>query len=322
MPNFDAGHYFLTVLAPLRTDPVLIDGQSHSRRHLVKEVLARIPTAERTVVSQGTAKDNPFARCRRTHFARLAMLDDVVFNGRAPQDSIVRSLQGIDPIVPQTVDSLSTPFLIFVADFDAADGSDAALKGITDDLWATMQYELVEIFQHCWAFDATAGADGFFGYIKKCQLETTMPFNDYWSTPPILPTFDVKPFLAGAVGALVLFVLGLFGRLHLLLLAAVLVLVAVVVLGVRSLFAAGQHSFPKAPRDFPQPDLPTVLKALYLQRAFTDFAIDAQTTRAHGGGDAELFAAFATFLATHKPGDVDTATQPPGVIGVDAEVIP
>ena len=321
MPNFDSGHYFLTVLAPVRTDPLLIDGQSHSRRHLIKEVLARIPTAERTVVSQGTGKDNPFARCRRTHFARLAVLDDVVFNGRAPQDSIVRSLQGVDPIVPQAVDNLSTPFLIFVADFDAADGSDAALKTIIEDLWATMQYELVEIFQHCWAFDAIGGADGFFGYIKKCQIETTMPFNDYWSTPPTLPTFDFKPYLAGAIGALVLFVLGLFGGLHMLLLAAIVVLVADIALGVRGILAAGQHPFPTAPLDFPQPDLPTVLKALYLQRAYTEFAIEAQATRAGGGGDAALFASFAAFLTTHKPGDVDSPTQPPGVIGVDSDAV-
>ena len=36
MPNFDAGHYFLTVAMPVRMDSVLIDGQSHSRRHLIR----------------------------------------------------------------------------------------------------------------------------------------------------------------------------------------------------------------------------------------------------------------------------------------------
>jgi hypothetical protein len=314
MPNFDAGHYFLTVLAPLRADPVVRDKQSHSRRHLIKEVLAGLPTAERTVASKG--KDNPFARCRRTHFARLALLDDVVFNGRTPRDSLVRSLEGIDPIVPQTVDSLSTPFLIFVADFDAEDGSDHALRAITDDLWATMQYELVEIFQHCWGFDATAGADGFFKHIKKCQVETTMPFNDYWFAPPAFPIFDIKPYLAGALLAIVLFVLGLSHGHHWLLPVSLVVLALDVFFGVRGLLAAGEAPFPRSAADDPQSDLPTVLKALSLQRAFTDFAIDTQGLLGNDGDDTALYDQFAAFLAANTPKDVDTATQTPGVIGV------
>ena len=38
MPNLDGGHYFLTVLAPIRTDTMIdpIIGRSRSHRHLLR----------------------------------------------------------------------------------------------------------------------------------------------------------------------------------------------------------------------------------------------------------------------------------------------
>ena len=47
-----------------------------------------------------------------------------------------------------------------------------------------------------------------------------------------------------------------------------------------------------------------------LQRAFTDFAIDAQ-----GKGDKELFDRFGVFIAEKRPDDIAAPTQEPGVIG-------
>ena len=54
-----------------------------------------------------------------------------------------------------------------------------------------------------------------------------------------------------------------------------------------------------------------MLKALYLQRAFTDFAIDQQ-----GKSDKELFDRFGAFIAERRPDDIASPTQEPGVIGV------
>jgi hypothetical protein len=59
----------------------------------------------------------------------------------------------------------------------------------------------------------------------------------------------------------------------------------------------------------PNTDLPSILKALYLQRRFTQFAIDSQ-----GLDEASLHAGFAKFLVDHKPDDVVACTQVPGVI--------
>ena len=153
MPNYDAGHYFLTVLAPIRLDSIIVDGQSHSRRHLIREALADMPTAESTVVSVGKCTDNPFARNTRTHLARFVVLDDVVFNGRVSGDTLISLVRrpATNPLTPQKVDRLSTPFLIFVADFDAESGADDELRRHLTELWKTMQSELRQRLRAlCW----------------------------------------------------------------------------------------------------------------------------------------------------------------------------
>ena len=67
----------------------------------------------------------------------------------------------------------------------------------------------------------------------------------------------------------------------------------------------GNKPFPTAPDS----DLRSVLKALYLQQKFTDFAIQNQ-----GADDTALQTNFGAFLDEHKPGDLDNPTQQPGVI--------
>ena len=311
MPNYDAGHYFLTTLAPVRLDSILIDGQSHSRRHLIREALADMPTGWRTVASQGKDPDIPFARNTRTHFARFIVLDDVVFNGRVQGDSLLDRIRQLSPLTPQPVDRLSTPFLIFVADFDANSGADDELKNYVTNLWAAMSVELVRIFQHCVGFESVKTADGFFGYIKKCQVETTMPFNDYWSVAPGLSDVSLTPYFIGGGAALILAVASLLFGSAWLSFAGLLALILVVFLAYRKVMDTAQVPFPKSPPPAPSSDLPTVLKALYLQRAFTDLAI-----RSQGQSDQALYNSFGVFVAENKPNDAAAPTQRPGVIGV------
>ncbi len=78
--------------------------------------------------------------------------------------------------------------------------------------------------------------------------------------------------------------------------------------------AAGARPFPATPDS----NLPTVLKALHLQRAFTRFAIDNQM-EATGGNTASpqgLYDDFGKFIADNKPNDLSGPTQPPGVVGI------
>lgn len=312
MPNYDAGHYFLTMLAPVRLDSMVIDGQSHSRRHLIREALAAIPTGERTVVSQGRQIDAPFARNTRTHFARFVVLDDVVFNGRVPGDTLLDAVRSKNLLAPQPVDRLSTPFLIFVADFDADSDAAGELRSFVAELWATMQDELVDVCQHCVGFDAVKTSDDFARYVTRCQIETTMPFNDYWSAPPALPALDFKPYLIGAAVLTILAIIAAWLSSSGWLLVAVIPGVALVVfLAYRKIIDMGRVPFPRSAPPAPAADLPTVLKALYLQRAFVDLAIATQ-----GVSDEALYAAFGAFVADAKPTDIRAPTQRPGVIGV------
>ena len=302
MPNFDAGHYFLTVLAPVRMDSVLIDGQSHARRHLIREVLAAMPAGEATVASQGNGNGSPFARGTRTHFVRIFVLDDVVFNGRIAADTLLKA---------QPVDRLTTPFLIFIVDFDADSGGESELNSYLTELWNNASAELTQIFQHCVGFEGVTTAQQFRGYIGKCQVETTMPFNDYWSTSPALTDLSLMPYLAAAGAGVIAGIAGLALRQHWLVLLGMLVLLPAVYLGYRKVMDVGQEPFPRSPPPGPGPDLPTVLKALYLQRAFTDLAIGAQ-----GQGDRIVFDSFGAFIEANRPDEIAAPTQEPGVIGV------
>ena len=311
MPNYDAGHYFLTVLAPVRMDSVLIDGQSHARRHLIREVLAAMPAGEATVASQGNGNGSPFARGTRTHFVRIFVLDDVVFNGRIAADTLLDKALKTNLLKAQPVDRLTTPFLIFIVDFDADSGGESELNSYLTELWNNASAELTQIFQHCVGFEGVTTAQQFRGYIGKCQVETTMPFNDYWSTSPALTDLSLMPYLAAAGAGVIAGIAGLALRQHWLVLLGMLVLLPAVYLGYRKVMDVGQEPFPRSPPPGPGPDLPTVLKALYLQRAFTDLAIGAQ-----GQGDRIVFDSFGAFIEANRPDEIAAPTQEPGVIGV------
>ena len=94
----------------------------------------------------------------------------------------------------------------------------------------------------------------------------------------------------------------------------VAVLAAVIVVAFFSITAFGRRPFPTAPDS----NLPTVLKALHLQRTFTRFVIDHQMQAA--GTDAasaqQLYDDFKAFVAANRPDDLAGPTQAPGVIGI------
>jgi hypothetical protein len=92
-----------------------------------------------------------------------------------------------------------------------------------------------------------------------------------------------------------------------------LALAATVAAAYVSLMRTGEKPFPTAP----DTTLPSVLKALYLQRVFTRFAIDNQMLAAVPGEEnsRKLHDAFAGFLTAHEPGNLSDKTQAPSVLG-------
>jgi hypothetical protein len=327
MPNFDGGHYFLTVLAPIRTGAFKDEGRVHTHLHALRETLDLLPTARQMPVNEDSRLDSPFARNTRTHFARFAVIDNVIYNGRISMNAIRAAFAGAKALAAQKADRLSRPYLFFAVDFDAASADDQELERYLTELWDTMPAELVAIFSHCEGF-APGDARSFVSYIKRCQIETTMPFNDYWTGK--IPLEAVKPgelgiaLPLGVIGALALVgaILAFIGALiQALGLSEVggwawawitLACLAVAVAGLgAALYLAHQRALGLGSRPFPaapNSDLKSVLKAIYLQQRFVDFAIKMQPAE-----PAALHEAFRAFLAEHKPGEPEP-TQAPGVI--------
>lgn len=313
MPNFDGGHYFYTGLVPIPRQPAPRpgDGSMTAPSDIVREALAVLPNYSQAA---GVARTSPFARCPRTHFARLALLEDTAFNGRDPIDAIKGMVTGVDLLVHQPVDHLSTPWLLFEADFDAADGSAESRDSWACELWDTMSAELRSVFHHCHSFDKVADGAAFAAYLGRAQIETYMSFNDYGLETVPLKSLSMKRVAALILGVLALFLVAawlLQRELALNLGWPLWIVVGLVGLAAglwaayRLIMRVGARPFPTAPDS----DLKSVLKGLYLQRHLTRFAIDHQRDTPEA-----LHAAFGAFLAGHAPADVERPTQTPGVL--------
>jgi hypothetical protein len=332
MPNLDGGHYFLTALIPVKTG--LLDDTDRnytSHVHALRSYLARLPPALQSRANERRGINSPFSRNRHTHFARLLVADDVAFNGRVGSDSLLVALSpflaklpglskyaALNPLVAQSVDLLPSPYLIFVCDFDAqgVQGSgDAALDEYLIGLWSDMGEEWGYILQHCYGFHDVRDGPSFSAAIRRCQVETTMPFNDYWQVAPNLASLAmplagvVAPAVIGAV-ALVAGLLGWLIADHAtmwkwLTLIGLLAVVAGLYYAYRQILQNGLKPLPTAPDS----DLPTVLKSLYIQQHFVRFAIDNQIT-----DPAALYGAFGKFLQDHLPTEIAGPTQPAGVV--------
>nr|WP_295661127.1 hypothetical protein [Polymorphobacter sp.] len=313
MPNLDGGHYFLTMLAPVRTGNMVdtVTGASRSHPHLLRQALALLPAGRQTAASPADAPSSPFARNTLNHLARFVVIDGPAYNGRESSDTLAGLVRSTDPLVAQPVDVLTTPFLLFAADVDAQqlDGP-TALRRYTDTLWATMRPELDATFGHCLGFETVTDAAGFNAYVVRCQIETTMPFNDYWADGLVAPAAPL-----GAVGAVAAVVVAAAVYLAVTRgwpgLALAAGLVALVLYGAwRFIIGWGARPFPTAPDS----DLPSVLKALFLQQAFTGFASSAQ-----GLDDAALYAHFGSFLAATQPSAASPALIPGAVAAPQVE---
>ncbi|MEM9735053.1 MAG: hypothetical protein AAF908_00410 [Pseudomonadota bacterium] len=340
MPNFDGGHYFLTVLTPVRVDRPPEGKTSYIQR--LREALAAIPTAQQSPATVATAKRikeetglevlSPFAKTPRTHLCRYVIIEDTIYNGRIGVDAILASV-GLkpQPTEPQHIDTLPSPYLLWSTNFDAIAAPGETLPSemtpsqqskVRDaylrDLWSHSSAELKTIYENCQGFESVESADDFVGYIKRCQIETWMPFNDYYVNGETgkLPSLNFRTF--GIIIGVPLLIFALSGLAWLTgmgtwlgMPAGVTALLAAVLTGgalygvVQYIQKQGQKAWPAARYG----DLPSVLKGLYIQQKFADFVVENQ-----GAGAEDLHRAFGAFLAEHEPGNLLDKTQAPGVI--------
>lgn len=341
MPDLDSGHIFLTTLAPIKPGAPVDDPQT-SFEQRARIALAELPTAHQSPATEHTKFNSPFSRNTRTHLARMFVLNDVVYNGRNTENPLVaRIRRSPPPVIPQNVDRLNAPYLVFCADMDAVmnDGDDLPTTlsaGEQTDvrasyarkLWDTMEEELRAVYSNCFGFENVNSAETFADYLEECHVETTMPFHDYYLELPNFNKLPIVPMLIGALAPLAIgllsLVLWLFGASTLPFiglsslgtgLIATALGVGLAVLFIRYAISNGEK--PLAPAKYD--DLPSVLKSLYVQQKFADFFVENQ-----GKPDAELHAAFGAFMAEHEPLDTGTKTQKPGVISsaIPANVSP
>jgi hypothetical protein len=311
MPTFDGGHYFFTGLFPIRLTPECRpNGSWTAPSHVVRDALATLPNVSE--YGRPEERRSPFARCRRTHFARLAVIDDPAFNGRDTANAIKQAIKGVDLLAHQPVDHLCQPWLMFVADFDSPDGSDSSRDSWARELWRVMEPELRAIFGSCAEFEKVGDEASFAKWLARGQIETTMPFNDYWIDPPTIPSLSIGriAFQGLVVLALVCFGAWLIdqewgGGWKLWVPAVLLGILAALYAIYRLIMSRGARAWPAAPNS----DLKSVLKSVYVQQRFVRFAIDEQ-----GASPEALHAAFGRFLAETEPADVEGPTQAPGVV--------
>jgi hypothetical protein len=116
-----------------------------------------------------TEESSPLARMGTTHFGRWIVLHDLVYQG-----------------LPQARDSLQSPYLIFVSNFDG--DLDTYLNAMLDELAA----EAGAIWSCCVGFPGTGDRNAFKDYLKHNQVETTFFVSAY----PEASVADVRHSLA------------------------------------------------------------------------------------------------------------------------------
>jgi hypothetical protein len=309
MPNFDSGHYFFTAVVPVCNRGIVEhEGMRSSPIHMVRETLETLPTALQSRASEEVGIQSPFARSTRTHFARLVVLDQPYYNGRDHADAVLNALRGVDLLQAQPHDVLACPYLLVMLDFDPADASGAGEpRAYLEHLWGVMAEELKAIFVYCYGFSKVQDAASFADFLMPCQIETTMPFNDYYVGAPPLPSMSKLTLVIAPLLGIALPLIG--AAMHRISWGmGVLLAIVLLILGLVFDYWLVMH---KGAKPFPSSGatLPRVLKALYLQQAFARFAGEQQH-----GDPAATGAAFRAFLETHRPRDLAAPTQPPGIV--------
>jgi hypothetical protein len=141
MANQSGQIYGLTVLSPILEGDTLDIGHATALRWY----LASLPRDH----------TSPFAQVSSTHFARLVVMDDVVFVGS-----------------PAIEEHLKSRYLVFETNFD----------GDLDTYLTRMAREIPDfvdsVWKHCAGYPGVSDPAAFAAYMKKCQIETTFFFAD------------------------------------------------------------------------------------------------------------------------------------------------
>jgi len=102
--------FLAVLLATITAHTITIGGVPDGGEHpMVGQLIFYVPDA----------LPSPFSGNTLNHLVRFAIIDGPPYNGRIASDSLVETARGDNPLVPQPVDRLTTPYLLFAADVDA-----------------------------------------------------------------------------------------------------------------------------------------------------------------------------------------------------------
>ena len=126
--------------------------------------------------------NSPMARVPQTYLCRFFVLDDV-YTESLPSGWAPDPFSDFLPVVPDSLrrntvpkeDHLKSRYLIFSCNFHG--GPSADLDAYLVGMWEAISERIREIWSHCYGFEAVHDAASFIGYMKRCQLSTSLFFN-------------------------------------------------------------------------------------------------------------------------------------------------
>ena len=204
MPNIDGGHYFLTTMIPVKLEPVRrVTAVSPCPVTFCGRRWPACPPRNRATSSVAAGFDQPFFALH-AHAFRSRRGDrpaDVQWPRRG---RCVEAGAAQGQFAGATAGRQSVPAVSDVQrDLDARPAeADGGLASWAEGLWAKAELELRAIFEPCVGFDAVDGGAAFAAWLKRCQIETTMSFNDYDAPGPDRQGYTLRQVaISIAVGA-------------------------------------------------------------------------------------------------------------------------
>ena len=214
MPSHEAGFYQLTALLPIKTglytnlpcqenvsDPY---DSTQSYAHHLKDYLNQLSDSFLKNIDPPVSElDNLhlFDHTRCTHFARFVVVDQLFYNGRRRNDSLIDFLRtlvaGKDLLSEKDrIDALESPYLLIAIDFDCHPSSTSCVQDYLSELWPYAREELTKIFHHCEGFSLPSPPQDqriLEAHTQYChayhsverlllshEVETTYPFSAYF----------------------------------------------------------------------------------------------------------------------------------------------
>lgn len=213
MPSHEAGYYQLTALLPIKAGPYTsslcqdnISRPCDSTQSYAFHLKCYLNQLSDSFLENIDSKSSElhqlhlFDHTRCTHFARFVVIDQLFYNGRLRNDSLIdlfRTLvSGKDLLSKKDrIDELESPYLLIAIDFDCHSSSTTCVQDYLAELWPYASDELTKIFHHCEGFslplppqDQTFDprTTDWHSYrtverlLLSHEVETTYPFSAYF----------------------------------------------------------------------------------------------------------------------------------------------